>query len=464
MQTMFRFNTMAVLVLALLSNAFVADAMSLRKRSEKQGPVALSAAMVLVSKVHDDIDYEVLKKSSINKTSTSDCLCQLGSFWNWRIKACVKQGAWGYECGFFPAEHHKQVCQDGLKCVLLDQSRVKYSHPGAAPGSCQECNKEDNCLVGEQRHAENCLKEYLLSGSACQTIRVTVIATASATVTKKVTKSRTASATATATASHDATATEGGQSASVTKKATAEGQATVEAQASGKATAKAKATEKGVAEGKACVTVDEVKALLKLEKVSRMGAVLSSRVVSRGDEEAFDKAYAKALDAAHKAGLLNAGEAAKALAAAEAREHAAIEAEGKANEAAAWQAEAGAKKEAQQKAKADALAKAEAAATKEASNAAKVAGQAAADAAAAEDAAKGAKGQAGGDAAEEKAKAARAAADAAAKEAAEAKARQQAISDIVNPKPTQAPVAVTTAEPTNAPVKITKDQMEAKLP
>jgi len=98
MQLMFRSNAMAVFVIALLSNAFVADAMSLRKRSDKQGLVAVSDAMVLVSKVHDDIDYEVLKKSSINKTSTVDCLCPLGSFWNWRIKACVKQGAWGYEC------------------------------------------------------------------------------------------------------------------------------------------------------------------------------------------------------------------------------------------------------------------------------------------------------------------------------------------------------------------------------
>jgi len=147
---------------------------------------------VLSIEAHDDIQYEVLEKKSIKRESTLDCMCKLGSFWHWRIKDCVEQGAWGYECGFFPAEHHDKVCQDKLKCELLDQTRHDYFHPGAAPGSCKKCDANDNCLTGEKRHSDTCLKEYKLSGDACQTVQVTVTATASAEVKEKVTKTATA--------------------------------------------------------------------------------------------------------------------------------------------------------------------------------------------------------------------------------------------------------------------------------
>jgi len=437
---------MALVLLVLLGNSVLANAFSLRQPSaSKQVTFTVSAGTTAVNQVRDDVNYEVVKKESISRNTTTDCLCKLGSFWHWRIKSCIKQGGWAYECGFFPAEHHDKVCQDGLKCEVLNQTRVTsyHGHPGAVPASCQECEKQDKCLTGQERHSESCLKEYLLSGSACQTVRVTVTATASAKATEKVTKSSTASATATATASQKATAKDGAQVASATKEAKADGEATATAKASGEATAKAEATEEGSAEGEACVTVEEVKKILKLANVPRIGAVLSTQVVSKGDELAFDRAYAKALDAARKAGLLNAKEAAKAAAAAEAREHAGLEAEAKADEAAAWKAEAGAEKNAQEKAKADALAKAEEAASQEAADAAKAAADAA-DAA-----------NKGGS---------QEAADAAAKAAAEAKAKQDAIKDLMNPKPTQAPVRPTTPEPTNAPRKITPEQIAAGLP
>jgi hypothetical protein len=417
----------------------------LRQRSEgsMEQPLVPGAAM-LTTMVHDEVDYEVIDKKSIERKSTVDCLCEKGSFWHWRIKSCVEQGGWGYECGFFPAEHHDKVCQDGLKCELLKQTRVKYQHPGAVPGSCQTCRDKDNCITGDARHSQSCLKEYLLSGSACQTVQVTVITTASAKVTEKVTRSSMASATATATDTQEANVTSGNHTGSATEQATANGTATAEAEATGEASAKANATEKGIAKAEACVSVEEVKAIMNLTKVPRLGAVLSAQVVSRGDEEAFDRAYAKALDAARESGLLNARDAAKALASAEAREHAALEAEAKADEAAAWKAEAGAKKDAQEKAKAEALAKAEATAKQEAKDAAAAAAKAAADAKA-------------GMTSEEKAAAAKAAAE-------EAQARADAIADVINGQPTYAPIEITTPEPTNAPRKITKEQIAAKLP
>jgi len=483
----------ALAVLALLGNGLFVDGVSLRK-SRANPPwvanaIAVPGSIVLAAKVHDDVDYEVVNKSSIKRDDSVDCLCEIGSFWHWRIKSCVKQGGWGYECGFFPAEHHNKVCQDGLKCELLKQTRVTYEHPGAMPASCQSCTPEDKCLTGKKRHSQNCLKEYKLSGKACQTVKLTTMATASVKVTETVTKSSTATAKATATAAQKATAKEGGETASATKEATAEGKATAKAKASGKASATAKATEEGVAEGEGCITFEEVKKLLHLQDVKRIGAVLSAQVVSRGDEEAFDLAYAKALEAAKEAGLINAKQAAEALASAEAREHAGLEADAKADEAAAWKAEAGAAKDAQQNAKAEALAKAQSAAGKAASDAAKVAAQAQADANAAEKAAEAAEANAGSKeevaeakakaaaaradaaAANEKAKAARAAAaaaqakaDLAAKAAAEAKAAKDALGDLMNPKPTDAPARPTKATPTSPPRKITPDQIAAKLP
>jgi len=491
-----QFSIRALAVFVLAGNGLLVNGVSLRASNAKQpslGNIAMPGSIVLATKLHDDVDYEVVNKTSIKRDNSSvDCLCKIGSFWHWRIKSCVKQGGWGYECGFFPEEHHNKVCQDGLKCEPLKQTRVVYEHPGAKPASCQTCEAEDKCLAGEERHNKNCLKEYKLSGEACQTVKVKMMATAHVKVTEEVKKTASATATATATAEEKATATNGGKSATATKKATAEGKASAEAEGKGTATASAKATEEGVAEGKGCISLDAVKKLLDLQDVKSIGAVLSSQVVSRGDEEAFDLAYAKALEAAQKAGLINAKQAANALASAEAREHAALEAKAKADEAAAWKAEAGASKDAQGNAAAKALARATTAAGKAAADAAGVAYQADADAAkaeaaaeAAEKAAAGGGGAGGGamskeeaaaakaDAAEARAKAkearaaaaaAQARADAADKAAAEAQAAKDAIGDLMNPAPTQAPARPTKASPTSPPRKISPEQIAAKLP
>merc|ERR1719259_536276 len=63
---------------------------------------------------------QVVSRSSLTTTDLGECLCPLGKFWHWNLHTCLDQGAWGYECGFFPEEHHQNVCQDGLKCVSVD--------------------------------------------------------------------------------------------------------------------------------------------------------------------------------------------------------------------------------------------------------------------------------------------------------------------------------------------------------
>lgn len=377
MQIRSRSSSMALVLLMLAGSVNFADAYSLRQPFQPLDSFG--------SKVHKDVSYKVVKTTSIERGDASDSGCKLGSFLCW--------------------------VQDFLH--------------GA----------------GWLGHAEDSKKQYELSGSACQTIRVTVISTASVKVTEKITKMSEASATATATASEKATAKNGTHSASATKKATAEGQAKANAEGTGEASAEANATKQGSAEDKACVSVAEVKEHLKLKNDQRVGEELSAQIVLTGDELAFSKAYDKVLQAARKAGLLNAEEAAKALAAAKAKELAALEAKAAADKAAAKKAEAGATKDAQDKSKAEALAKARDAAKKAALKAA----------AAAKKAADGSK--------EDKA-----AAEAAAKAAAEAKAAQDNLEDIMNPKPTQVPARPTEPAPTNPPRKVTPEQIAAKLP
>lgn len=460
MQMMKGTSSKALMMLFLAGSNPAADALSLRAGGsdsflqKKETPVAQDKGTK-----DPDTSYEVMKKESIDRKATLDCLCKLGQFWHWRIKDCVDQGDWGYECGFFPEEHHAMVCEDALKCQVLKNTTVEYSgHPGARPASCQHCEKEDNCPSGEKRHEDTCLKEYLLSGKACQTVRVTITTNASATATEKVKKTSEASATAKATAEQTATIKVNASEASATKKASAEGAATVTAEGEGEAKAKAHATGVGSAEGEACVTVDEVKEFMQLESAQRTSAVLSSKIVSTADQLAFDKAYAKALTAARKAGLLNAKDAAKALAAAEAREHAGLDAKAKADEAAAWAAEAGAKKDAQDKAEAEALERAEAEAAAKAEALAKAAAEAAAKAKAAAD-------TAAADAAKKKAAEEAAAAAKAAAEAAEmAKQQQEAVADYLNGQTTHAPITSTVPPTTNAPRKIPAKDIAAKLP
>lgn len=448
-------------VLLFIGSALCSDAFLLRKRAGTQ-------ALTTTARAVDALDYKVLEKKSIKREATVDCICPLKKFWHWRINECVDQGPWAYECGFFPAEHHDKVCADNLKCEPLKNTNTTYGgfegeDGHAHPASCQKCAAEDKCKTGEERHSENCLKEYVLSGDACQTVQVTAKGVkAKAKVTEKVTAKATATAKAKATAEETASATEGEHTAEATGKAEAEAEHTAEVEKTGEATKEAEATEDGVAEGKACVTVAEVKEHMKLKDVPKMPAVLSSQVVAKGDELAFDRAYAKALEAAEKAGLINAEEAAKAVATAEAREHAGMSAKAAAEEAAAWAAEAGASAEAQKKASEKAMASAKTAAgNSAAATAAKSAkAKAEADAAAAAAKAAGAGDQAAADNAKAKADAAASAAAA----AENAKAANAAIGDYLNAPATEKEVKITTAKPTNAPRKMSPADIAAGLP
>merc|ERR1719375_282834 len=364
-----------------------------------------------------EVKFEILSETHIKFEEAAECLCPMGQFWHWRLRSCINQGPWGYECGFFPKEHHHRVCQDGLKCEELKNERNKYFHDGAVPATCVACKAEDKCLVGQARLDEECLKVMTLSGDACSEVKVTKTGvTATATATKKHTAEQSAShtaeeqaeatatrkATATAEATEKATETasetatesakgseagikvETSESASATSEASAEatatesgkGEATKTEQASASATheASAKATSKaeatatatadGVAQNNACVAIEEAKKMLGID--GKVGPVLAAKVISAADKEAFERAYKIALAEAAKAGVMEAEKLAKALAQQKAAEDAKLLAEGKAAEKAAWKAEAGAT----EKAKAAAKDAAQAAAAKSAENAA----------------------------------------------------------------------------------------------
>jgi len=315
---------------------------------------------------------KLVNKTSIKQTETADCLCELGSFWHWRIHSCVKQGPWGYECGFFPGEHHHRVCLDGLKCSPVVGAKDTYTYHGefqgtasSFPASCVRRESGDGGKVGTERHNEECLQAIDVAGEACATVRVTAPGL---------------QATAKATADHTATA-------KASKTATVNDEtATHEATESTTATSSATATRvaDGVAESTACVTVSEVKKELDLEKVKEMGKVLAQKIISEGDKMAFERASEFAMAAARKAGLLSAKNAASQAAQGTAAEKAKLEAERLAAEAAAWKAEAGANTDAQAaaNARAKALAKEQAAAAAAASAAREAEAEAARKAAA----------------------------------------------------------------------------------
>lgn len=115
------------LCFSILSAAIVQDVAAVSMASHLRGSVntqARGADMSFhmdISSTDDDkdpegIDVDVLKKELPNVTEQADCLCPLGQFWHWRLASCIQQGPWGYECGFFPMEHHHRVCQDSMKC------------------------------------------------------------------------------------------------------------------------------------------------------------------------------------------------------------------------------------------------------------------------------------------------------------------------------------------------------------
>lgn len=505
-------NAVLLACLILCGEVTKVTARSLRLQKQPQRVLRADVQNATVSALavqaigDDDLVLQVTKKTSLESEDSSECLCKLGTFWHWRIHQCVKQGSWGYECGFFPAEHWHRVCQDNLKCEELEGAEDNYHSHGkfkgtadSKPASCKTCTKEDECKVGEARHEEDCIKQYSLSGEACATVKVTLPMTAEATATKevkvKVTESKNASAKATATASHKAEVTatakdtakpEGKEAVEVEAKATA--QATAEKEATAEATETVEATKsatgsstvtktskkQGVAEETACVSAEEVMKEMGLDPKQKVGAVLSAQIVSKADEMAFEKASAAATAAAKAAGLLDAREAAKQLAEAEAAEEARLKAEALARKAAAWEAEAGADKAAKAAAQARAkeiakesakleaerLAhlKAEAAAAKAAAEKAEAAAKAAEEAAANAEGEAAAKLKQKADAAAAEAAAADAAADAAAQ-------AQKDLEDVLNTRNKQAD-EVPRTEPTEPPAyrKITDEEMEEKLP
>jgi hypothetical protein len=200
----------------------------------------------------EGIEVDVLNKTLPEAKEKADCLCPLGNFWHWRLADCIHQGSWGYECGFFPMEHHHRVCQDYLKCQdLPGHAGAQYLDHGDSakaqsfPASCNRCEGIDNCLVGQARQDEECLKSYEIDGAeACVTLKVTTFASAvseaTATFTASATVAKTANAKVQVTSQETATGT-----AKAKAKASQEAEVTVVEEAFAKATAQAKASAFG---------------------------------------------------------------------------------------------------------------------------------------------------------------------------------------------------------------------------
>mmetsp|Transcript_12192 Transcript_12192/g.18486 ORF Transcript_12192/g.18486 Transcript_12192/m.18486 type:complete len:326 (+) Transcript_12192:165-1142(+) len=109
-----------------------------------------------------DIDFKVVSETPFDKESKeSKCKCPEDSFWHVKNKECIKKGGQGYECGFFPAENHDDVCKEGLACKKLESSDVGYWHKGAVPASCQPC--KDECPKAKPCTSE----EITVKGKAC---------------------------------------------------------------------------------------------------------------------------------------------------------------------------------------------------------------------------------------------------------------------------------------------------------
>jgi len=258
---------------------------------------------------------EVTNKTEIQQKTSSGCLCDMGYFWHWRIHQCIQQGAWGYECGFFPGEHHHRVCADGLVCERLRGAQDNYESHGkhhdtsnSFPASCQHCEDEDQCKYGEERQQEECLKEYALSGEACQTVKVTVpsSATVSATVSHTAVGKAyaDASAKATETVSHTASATANAEATHTSKQShTATESASAKSTATATESSKATATSEqdgikasSTAEGSATAQQTETASVTKSATAT---AEASSTKVVEAQAEATAEAQATATADVH---------------------------------------------------------------------------------------------------------------------------------------------------------------------
>jgi len=119
--------------------------------------------------------------SSFAVAVNTTCPCPLGMFWHTTSKACIKQGGFGYECGFFPEAYQHRVCQDGLTCKKVKHVKDNYvSHgmyedkAGTIPATCKPCTAEDKCEIGEERHQADCPKQASIIGRSCSTVHVQV--------------------------------------------------------------------------------------------------------------------------------------------------------------------------------------------------------------------------------------------------------------------------------------------------
>jgi hypothetical protein len=92
MQNLPVFVALTGAVQVFLSSAIVVRQPSgLKVKTGSPGVVSFTNALKPV-KIHDDVSYEVVNKTSIERKGTTDCLCKIGSFWHWRIKSC--QAGW----------------------------------------------------------------------------------------------------------------------------------------------------------------------------------------------------------------------------------------------------------------------------------------------------------------------------------------------------------------------------------
>jgi len=119
--------------------------------------------------------------SSFTVVVNTTCPCPLGMFWNTVSNACVKQGGFGYECGFFPQVSQHRVCQDGLTCRTVTHVEDNYvSHgmyenkAGTEPAACRPCTVEDKCKTGLERHEAACPKQASIMGNSCSTVNLKV--------------------------------------------------------------------------------------------------------------------------------------------------------------------------------------------------------------------------------------------------------------------------------------------------
>merc|ERR1719199_424168 len=274
--------------------------------------INVDAANAVSSRAPEGIDVEVVNKSLPKVKEQSKCLCKVGKFWHWRLASCIEQGPWGYECGFFPLEHHHRVCQDNLKCDPLKTSNSTGGyHPHgdshkarSLPATCVRCQPEDHCLTGKKRQDEECLKQYEIEGKeACVTLKVTTYhsavaeATASytATASAKDTASATAKASATKTESASAKATaEAAHSAVVTVSEKALASATASATASADSKSSATATKTATAEEKASAsaTATDSHTATSKQTVKKTHSAEQAGIKVTAEDEATAKASA----------------------------------------------------------------------------------------------------------------------------------------------------------------------------